>query len=90
MPVSDFSISPDRWFDAPLPNDAKLSAPGLLFRERDQRGGAVHAERRVDDEQVRDRRDQRDRLEVALGVERQLRVEAGLIVCVPVVAITSV
>ena len=30
MPVSDFSISPERWFDAPLPNDAKLSCPGLL------------------------------------------------------------
>jgi hypothetical protein len=26
-----FNISPERWFDAPLPNEAKLSLPGLAL-----------------------------------------------------------
>jgi len=29
MPVAARNASPTRWFEVPLPNDAKFSAPGL-------------------------------------------------------------
>ena len=51
---------------------------GLRFRERDQLLHRFHRQRRMHDEDVRQRREARDRREVAHRVERQLLVQARI------------
>ena len=67
--------SPDRWIELPLPDEPKVSLPGLALRVGDQLLHGLERLRRVGDQQVGHHGHARQRREVLDRVERHLLVE---------------
>ena len=75
VPVRSLNSSPARWPGEPLPTDAKERLPGFALASAISSATVLARELRVRHQDLRQRRDHADRLEVLRGVERQLRVD---------------